>query len=84
MKTYAHTTICLFLAALVKITGNWTQPKCLSAGYEEINPGILLIVIINEDIVDKATSGTLRNTVLRKTTTHCTVQWEGQRMVAGS
>lgn len=56
MKTYVHTTVCLFLAALFKITGNWTQPKCLSAGYGEINPGILLIVIINEDIVDKATS----------------------------
>lgn len=63
MKTYAHTTVCLFLAALFKITRNWTQPKCLSAGYGEINPGIFLIVIINEDIVDKATSWKLSETL---------------------
>lgn len=49
MKTYAHTIICLFLAALFKITGNWKQPKSVSAAYGETNPAT---VFINEDIVD--------------------------------
>ena len=55
MKTYAHTTIHIFLAALFKIIGSWTPPNSASADGGDTTRGIYLIVLINDNVMVYAT-----------------------------